>query len=48
MKVIVYHRLLGEELVKVAISYSETNLDIARQEAYDGTYKVEEVAADVQ
>lgn len=43
MTVIVYFRTCGKGLVQVLLSHSEENLEIARKEAWDGTYTLKEV-----
>lgn len=42
MKIIKYKVLQGEAPCEVAIGYSETNLEIAKREAFNGEYTVED------
>ncbi len=43
MKVIKYQMRQGAELCDVVIGYNETNLGIAKKEAYNGEYLLEDI-----
>lgn len=42
MKFINYEMKQNEELLPVSIGYNETNLEIAKKEAYNGEYTIED------
>lgn len=46
MTVIEYMRVCGTKTVQVRISYTQQNLEIAKQEAVGGEYTLKEVSGD--
>lgn len=42
MKIIKYQMQQGDGVVDVEINYNETNLEIAKKEAYNGEYVIED------
>lgn len=42
MKIIKYEMNQGDTLIAVSIGYNETNLEIAKKEAFNGEYTIED------
>jgi hypothetical protein len=42
MKIIKYKMQSGDELIEVTLGYNETSVEIAKAEAYNGEYTIED------
>ncbi len=47
MKILKYLKQAGDELYQVAMSYNEANEEIAKSEAYNGEYTIDDAAEEV-